>query len=136
MNEEVESAVLDDAGDGASSAVDSEPVAADASVTEETSDPVEVISVDELLDRLTVDEEVTEEETAVEEETAPEPEVTATLDDVVQHLEVIETRLDRPMLITPFEDYTVTEGLLLLALLAAFVSVCFKMLKEGFSWLN
>lgn len=42
-----------------------------------------------------------------------------------------------PLLDTPFEEYTVTEGLLLVAVLWFVVlTPCIKMLKGGFSWLN
>ena len=47
--------------------------------------------------------------------------------------EVVE--LDRPFLTTSFEDYTVSEGLLLLILVLAVVMICVKMLKGGFYWL-
>ena len=43
--------------------------------------------------------------------------------------------LDRPFLTTDFNDYTVTEGLLLLILVLAVVMICVKMLKGGFYWL-
>ncbi len=46
-----------------------------------------------------------------------------------------ESSVYHPFLTTPFEDYTVVEGLLLLILLLFFISGCIKMLKEGFSWL-
>ena len=41
----------------------------------------------------------------------------------------------RPFLTTPFEEYTVTEGLLLTLVLCAFISAVVKILKEGFYWL-
>ncbi len=41
----------------------------------------------------------------------------------------------RPFLSTPFEEYTVTEGLLLAVLLCLFVSALVKIIKEGFYWL-
>lgn len=41
----------------------------------------------------------------------------------------------RPFLSTPFEEYTVTEGLLLAILLCLFVSAVVKIIKEGFYWL-
>lgn len=43
--------------------------------------------------------------------------------------------VDRPFLTTPFEDYSVTEGFLLLLLVCIFISVCARLLKGGFSWL-
>lgn len=45
---------------------------------------------------------------------------------------VDETRL---FLSTAFEDYTVTEGLLLSLLLCVFAATVIKLLKEGFYWL-
>lgn len=42
---------------------------------------------------------------------------------------------DRPFLTTPFEEYTVSEGLLLMILLLAVVMICVKMVKGGFFWL-
>ena len=44
--------------------------------------------------------------------------------------------LDHPALTTPFEDYTVTEALLLFLLLAVFVLACARMLRGVFSWLR
>lgn len=57
-----------------------------------------------------------------------------------EQLEVIETMevavdTSRPFLTTPFEDYTVTEGLLFSMLLLAFLMLCIKVVKGGFSWL-
>lgn len=48
----------------------------------------------------------------------------------------VQQVLDHPFMTTSFQDYTVTEGLLLLLLLSVFVAACAKMLKEGFSWLR
>lgn len=42
---------------------------------------------------------------------------------------------DRPFLTTRFEEYSVTEGLLLMLLLFCFISSCVRMLKGGFAWL-
>ena len=52
-------------------------------------------------------------------------------------LETVEALADtvRPFLTTPFEEYTVTEGLLLLLLLLAVVAACVRLVKGGFSWL-
>ena len=41
----------------------------------------------------------------------------------------------RPFLTTPFEDYSVTEGLLFVLALCAFFSVLARIIKEGFYWL-
>ena len=106
----------------------------------ETAPSVEVISVDELMERLLAG---SEEDGAPAEETpepspAPEPEPleVAGTDETLQLLETIRQDVEpHPFLTTDFEDYTVAEGLLLLALLLFFISVCIKMLKEGFSWL-
>lgn len=151
MDEEMENTVLDDTGDGASPVVDSPavdtpaaPVTEVQEAAEEASgDPMEVISVDDLLDRLTAageETETNEEEAAAEEDTSGEvlEEETgpSASDTALELLEVVQVQTaPHPLLTTDFADYTVTEGLLLLALLAGFVSVCFKMLKEGFSWL-
>lgn len=108
----------------------------------------EVVSVEELLERLAQAEQNTGD--------APETpaEDTATADDVpvysetggviaiegmgqlLQHLETLEQTADHPMLTTSFQDYTVTEGLLLALLLSVFISACVKMLKGGFAWLR
>ena len=54
--------------------------------------------------------------------------------ETVETMEVTEDT-SRPFLTTSFEDYTVTEGLLLLILLLAFLMFCIKVAKGGFSWL-
>ena len=55
--------------------------------------------------------------------------------EVIQVIEIVE--LERPFMTTSFEDYTVTEGLLLLLLLFLFVKeFILKLLKGVFSWLN
>lgn len=117
--------------------------AGEAAALDETGEafqPVEVIRVEDLLDRLLegTEEEVLEEETDIEETVVeePEPVEVAGTDEILQLLETIQQDVEpHPFLTTNFEDYTVTEGLLLLALLLGFISACFKMLKEGFSWL-
>ena len=100
-------------------------------------DPMEVISVEELLGRLAEEQEAAAEEEAVpEEETEPEPLEVAWTDETIRLLETIQTHLTpHPFLTTPFEEYTVTEGLLLLLVLAAFAGCCIKLLRRGFSWL-
>ena len=164
MNEEAESTVLDTAGDAASPVVDSAPVDTSPSVedapapepdtapeTDDGSPSMEVISVDDLLGRLTAGEEAGGEETSEtpEGETGEEaregtgegteiPEETgpSAADTALELLETIQKDVSpHPFLTTDFADYTVTEGLLLLALLLAVISLCIKMLKEGFSWL-
>lgn len=100
-------------------------------------DPMEVISVEEFLGRLAEEQEAAAKEEAVpEEETEPEPLEVAGTDETIRLLETIQTQLTpHPFLTTPFEEYTVTEGLLLLLILAAFAGCCIKLLRRGFSWL-
>ena len=100
-------------------------------------DPMEVISVEEFLGRLAEEQEAAAEEEAVpEEETEPEPLEVAGTDETIRLLETIQTQLmPHPFLTTPFEEYTVTEGLLLLLVLAAFAGCCIKLLRRVFSWL-
>ena len=57
-------------------------------------------------------------------------------DELMEFLTEWREATDHPLLTTPFADYTVTEGLLLLALLLAVVKSCVRMLKGGFSWLG
>lgn len=47
----------------------------------------------------------------------------------------MEVHVDRPMMTTPFEEYTITEGLLLLLVVLVFIAGCVKMLRGGLSWL-
>lgn len=42
----------------------------------------------------------------------------------------------KPLLTTPFEDYSVSEGLLLFLLLSLFLSACYKILRGGLQWLR
>lgn len=51
----------------------------------------------------------------------------------VVYAEIVED--PRLFLETPFEEFTVTEGLLLTLFLCVFVSAVIKLLKEGFYWL-
>ena len=55
------------------------------------------------------------------------------VDDVQEQLQIQED--PRPFLTTPFEEYNVTEGLLLVLLLCVFVRSVIKIVKEGFYWL-
>lgn len=117
--------------------------------------PMNVISVDELLERLQGEEEPPQESTAPEplpndpgDTVAVEidPGTLAVLDrlsDIKNELVLVSDQLadiqlhqTRPVLTTSFQDYTVMEGLLLLLLLAAFLAACAKILKGGFSWLR
>ena len=60
----------------------------------------------------------------------------AALDPVADPVTMVgEVVQERPFLTTSFEEYSVSEGLLLMLLLALFVSLCWKMLKGGFYWL-
>lgn len=155
MNEEAENIVLDTSGDDISSVVDSAPLDMDPSAVilepEPPSQFMEVISVDELLDRLTTGEVDTAEtpevdigEEAVDGTETEESGLTvetigesgpSNADTALELLEVIQKDVDHSFLSTDFADYTVTEGLLLMALLLFVISLCIKMLKEGFSWL-
>lgn len=116
----------------------------------EPADPLTVVSVDELIDRLvqgSQDEETSEE--APPEETEPLPgegdlftevdpgpmEIKG-MDKLLTYAETVQQTLDHPALTTSFQDYTVTEGLLLLILLAAFAAACIRILKGGFQWLR
>ena len=62
--------------------------------------------------------------------------MTDDVDGIQEAVEGIQQALDHPLMTTSFQDYNVTEGLLLLLLLSAFVAACAKMLKGGFSWLR
>ena len=106
----------------------------------EPTQPVEVVSVDELVERLTAAAE--EEPFAAEsggEPTSEPAEVApveiAGMEQLLQNLENMETTVVHSALETPFEEYTVTEGLLLLLLVLLVVFQCVKMIKGGFAWL-
>lgn len=62
--------------------------------------------------------------------------MTGDVDGIQEAVEGVRQALEHPVMTTSFQDYTVTEGLLLLLLLSAFIAACAKMLKEGFSWLR
>lgn len=119
----------------------------------EPSEPVTVVSVDELIDRLVQSGQEGEptEEPPPEEEQLPEedgqvgdpiteidtgPMEIKGMDKLLTYAETIQQTLDHPALTTSFQDYTVTEGLLLLILLAAFAAACVRILKGGFQWLR
>ncbi len=53
----------------------------------------------------------------------------------MKNVESMEQTVNHPMLTTPFQDYTVTEGLLLLLLLCFFIKACMDMVRRAFSWL-
>lgn len=58
---------------------------------------------------------------------------------MVDDPETVETAVsavvEHPFLTTDFSDYSVTEGLLLMILLALFVFAVFRILRRGFRWL-
>lgn len=62
--------------------------------------------------------------------------MTDDVDGIQEAVEGIQQALDHPLMTTSFQDYNVTEGLLLLLLLSAFIAACAKILKGGFSWLR
>lgn len=64
-----------------------------------------------------------------------EPVERLSADELLTSVETLRLTVDHPALETPFEEYTVTEGLLLLLLLLVVVSWCVRMIKGGFSWL-
>lgn len=121
------------------------------------SPPVQVISVEELLERLQGETDASPEESQEPAEPPPanpgdtlaveiDPGTLAVLDrlsdikrelvQVSDQLADIQLHQTRPVLTTSFEDYTVSEGLLLLLLLAAFAAACAKILRGGLSWLK
>ncbi len=120
----------------------------------EPSEPVNVVSVDELIDRLVQSADSGEEAANPDEPVLEEPAVETEegdillpevdtgpmeikgMDKLLTYAETIQQTLDHPALTTSFRDYTVTEGLLLLILLAAFAAACIKILKGGFQWLR
>ena len=48
-------------------------------------------------------------------------------------VEVVD--LDRPFMTTPFSEYSVSEGLLLLIVLLTVIQMCMRIIKGGFWWL-
>lgn len=128
--------------------------------------PMEVISVDELLERLTQQEggeleapaEGDELGEVLAEVPVPEPDpvliileqvggklidMIGNLDRIEEYTETIQMQVDiielivnHPALTTSFAEYTVTEALLLFLLLAAFIAACARMLRGGLSWLR
>lgn len=72
-----------------------------------------------------------------DEETSVSEDLTALRADVGEIKEMVGayTGEDRPFLTTNFADYTVSEGLLLLILLALFLQQLLRLVKEGFFWL-
>lgn len=109
----------------------------------EPSEPMQVVSVDELLeywqtaaeDETPEADEPGELEAEAPAELQEEVQLPAETDETAQLLELIHQDLTHPALTTDFQDYTVAEGLLLLLLVGFFISACIRLLKEGFSWL-
>lgn len=71
---------------------------------------------------------MTEEENVVVEET------TVVLDEPVEVI-LVDVSDARSFMTTPLNDYTVTEGLLLLILIMMIVKFVAKAVREGFRWL-
>lgn len=134
-----------------------EPIPPALDPTPEAS-PVDVVSVDELIDRLVQSAQEGAESGDASEALTAEADVIPDggdvgVDDVVpgligdvldillgirkgmENVESIEHVVNHPALTTPFQEYTVTEGLLLLLLLFFFLKVCMDMIRRAFSWL-
>lgn len=115
--------------------------------------PVEVITVEDLLDRITGEtgedgetEELPQEtegdvgtEAPVEsgealpaEGTLEGPIEVIGMDTALKRLETIQGVVDHPMMETPFEDYTVTEGLLLLIFVILLLNFFLDLLRRWF----
>lgn len=109
--------------------------------------PVQVVSVDELVGRLVQSGEPAEGagEGEPEEPSLADQWYTASLadsriGDVITEIREVKYMLRdefaaHDLLSTKFEDYTVTEGLLLSILLCLVINRCIKMLKGAFAWL-
>lgn len=61
--------------------------------------------------------------------------VSAMQADVAQIKEMVQTAVERPFLTTPLEDYSVSEGLLLMILFVMFIRALLRLVKEGLYWL-
>ena len=105
---------------------------------EDPAPPMEVVSVDELLERVAVNDaaaaESTEETPGETTEETPAEEVT---EEPETYTEVVEVVADDThyFLTTDFADFTVTEGLLLCIFLVMFLKNIGGVIKEGFYWL-
>lgn len=128
-----------------------------SAVPVESAAALEVVDADQVVQRIVETVQAAMEAQAAQEEpeTTPEPtpepteevepEETEPVPMLVQDAGSEETRellssiqaevTGHPLLTTPFEDYTVTEGLLLLLLILAFVAGMLKVLRGGISWL-
>ena len=69
-----------------------------------------------------------------EEENVVIAETTVVLDEPVEVI-LVDVSDERSFMSTPLNDYTVTEGLLLLILIMMIVKLVAKAVKEGFRWL-
>lgn len=138
-------------------APESEPILPASDPTPEAP-PIDVVSVDELIDRLVQSTQEGEESADSSEALTAEADVIPDggdvgVDDVVpgligdvvdillgirkgmENVESIEHVVNHPALTTPFQEYTVTEALLLLLLLFFFLKACMDMIRRAFSWL-
>lgn len=107
----------------------------------ETVSPVEAIPVEELpATSAQVDQDT--EELPFEDSAASGTEIEAVFEsgsisitgmgELLQHLETLEETAAHPMLETPFEAYTVTEGLLLLIFIILFLDFFLNLLRRWF----
>lgn len=103
----------------------------DQELGEDVASPVQVISVDELLERLSLDDEAVESA----EDPAASPGDWLGREEILQLVASATDIQDHPMMTTRFSDYTVTEGLLLMALLLSAFHIFARWIKGGFSWL-
>ena len=127
-----------------SAVVDPEPEAASEPETtpeqlpeEDPTPTMEVVSVDELLERVAAGDAALageEDPTEGDPEEMPEEELTEEPETYTEVLEVVQDDTHY-FLTTDFADYTVTEGLLLWILIALFLKWIGGAIKEGFYWL-
>lgn len=115
--------------------------------------PVEVITVEDLLDRITgeagengeTEEPSQETEGDVPAEAPAEsgedlpaegglegPIEVVGMDKLLEYTGTIQETLDHPLMTTPFEDYTVTEGLLLLVFVVLLLDFFLNLLRRWF----
>lgn len=115
--------------------------------------PVEVITVEDLLDRITgetgengeTEESSQETEGDVPAEAPAEsgevlpaegglegPIEVVGMDKLLEYTGTIQETLDHPLMTTPFEDYTVTEGLLLLVFVVLLLDFFLNLLRRWF----
>lgn len=70
-----------------------------------------------------------------EETEDPSPSPAPELEEISERVERIDTTLAHPLLTTPLEDYTVTEGLLLGLLISILAIAVIHLVRRAFSWL-